>query len=79
MSKNLQKFTGSASIRNDERDVMRQCFEKKIASPAQESAWDVLWKMVAFELKQILEYMTIQIKHEINKTIYNQVQSGTPE
>ena len=38
MSKNLQKFTGSASIRNDERYVMRQCFEKKIASPAQESA-----------------------------------------
>ena len=35
--------------------------------------------MVAFELKQIPEYMTIQIKHEINKTIYNEVQSGTPE
>ena len=36
--------------------------------------------MVAFELKQILEHMRIQVKHEINKTIYNyqmQAQSAT--
>ena len=44
---------------------------KKTVSPVQESGDDIFGEMVAFELKQISEHMRIQIKHEINKPIYN--------